>query len=605
MDCFSIIIKQTKMKLNFQNKISLLLTFISLQMVMGQDKKDVIKSETVEVVKSYNATVMDASKINESPSIENEAITKKEPIKYSIFSFPVASTFVPLKGKAEAVAETKQAQLFNNYATLAIGNYATINAELFVNQELQRDSFVGAMLRHLSTQGNIKDVDLSSNFSTNAVDVFYGTTVNNATLNFDAGFKKQSNNWYGLPDTFGLTKTIEEKNNLIQNINPKNSFNTFNLGGNLIFEEGVFRSAILKFNNFSDAFDTAENRFLLKPTFNFEVNDQAIKTAIVIDYVAGTFKQDYKKTNTEAIKYGYTNIGLAPSFEIIKNDWTLNLGLNLFTSLDSANSKTSFFVYPQVNAVYTMIDNLLFFYTGAEGGLEQNSYQNFIDINPFLSPTIDSNTLPNFIKPTDKQYDIFAGLKGKFTNAISYNLKASYISEKNKALFKSNDYTENSTNENYAFGNSFQVVYDNIKTLSFYGSIKANFSEDLSFGVSGTINSFTKDLEREVWNLPLVKLDSNLEFTIAPKWYAGLSVFYVGERKDAQQNTDIVFVTKPEATTLAGYVDLNAHLGYKYNNRLTGFLKSNNILNQNYQRWINFPVQGLQIMLGANYKFDF
>ena len=593
------------MKINFQNKISLLLTLAGLQFVMGQDKKDIIKTETVEVTKSYNATVMDASKINESPSIENEPITKKETIKYTIFSFPVASTFVPQKGKAEEVAQAKQAHLFNNYATLGFGNYATLNAELFVNQELQNDSYVGAMLRHLSTQGNIKNVDLNSNFATNEIGLFYGATVNKATLNFDAGFKNQSNNWYGLPLGFGTTKTMEEKNSLIQNINPKNSFNTFSLGSKLSFEEGAFRSAILKFNNFSDAFDTAENRFFLKPTFNFDVMEQSLKTAIIIDYVGGTFKQDYKKTNTEAIKYGFTNIGLAPSFEMIKDDWTLNLGLNLFASMDSANSNSSFFVYPQVNAVYTMIDNLLFFYAGAEGGLEQNSYQNFIDVNPFLSPTIDTKTLPNFIKPTDKQYDVFAGLKGKFTNSISYNLKVSYRSEKNKALFKANDYSENSSNENYAFGNSFQVVYDNLKTLSFSGNLKANISEDVSFGVSGTVNSFTNDLEKEVWNLPLIKLDSNLEFAIDPKWYAGVSVFYIGERKDIQKNSSLVYLTEPEATTLASYVDLNAHLGYKYNDRLTGFLKANNILNQNYQKWMNFPVQGLQIMLGANYKFDF
>jgi outer membrane receptor protein involved in Fe transport len=177
------------------------------------------------------------------------------------------------------------------------------------------------------------------------------------------------------------------------------------------------------------------------------------------------------------------------------------------------------------------------------------------------------------------------------------------MSEKNKALFKSNDYSENAVNENYAFGNSFQVIYDNIKTLSFSGNVKAALSEDLSFGLNGTINSFTKDLENEVWNLPLIKLSADTEFTIMPQWYAGLSVLYVGQRKDAQQNLDLVM--QPDATTLDGYLDLNAHLGYKYNDRLSAFLKINNILNQNYQKWLNFPVQGLQLMLGANYKFDF
>jgi hypothetical protein len=38
---------------------------------------------------------------------------------------------------------------------------------------------------------------------------------------------------------------------------------------------------------------------------------------------------------------------------------------------------------------------------------------------------------------------------------------------------------------------------------------------------------------------------------------------------------------------------------------LTFFLKLNNIGNQAYEKWLNYPVQGFQVLGGANYKFDF
>jgi outer membrane receptor protein involved in Fe transport len=57
--------------------------------------------------------------------------------------------------------------------------------------------------------------------------------------------------------------------------------------------------------------------------------------------------------------------------------------------------------------------------------------------------------------------------------------------------------------------------------------------------------------------------------------------------------------------TLKSYFDANAHVGYKYNSQLTGFVRANNIANQGYQKWLNYPVQAFQIVLGANYKFDF
>lgn len=84
---------------------------------------------------------------------------------------------------------------------------------------------------------------------------------------------------------------------------------------------------------------------------------------------------------------------------------------------------------------------------------------------------------------------------------------------------------------------------------------------------------------------------------------------FVGERKDLISIQDDILIFpatfSQETVTLDSYFDLNAHVGYKYNARLTAFLKGNNLANQQYNRWANFPVQGIQVLLGANYKFDF
>jgi outer membrane receptor protein involved in Fe transport len=245
-----------------------------------------------------------------------------------------------------------------------------------------------------------------------------------------------------------------------------------------------------------------------------------------------------------------------------------------------------------------VVGDLMIFYAGAEGNLEQNSYMDFVNENPFVSPTL-------YITPTDKKYDVFAGLKGKLADNVSYNVRASYLNESNKALFKSNDFTENSANEDYAYGNSLQVVYDDMKTLSFFGELKADFTEDVSFGINGTFSSYTNDVQQEAWNLPTIKLNSTLDYTITKKWFTGFDVFYVGERKDQKLNTDIIYVVAPSPITLESYFDVNAHVGFKYSERLTAFLRANNITNNSYEKWLNYPVQGFQIVLGANYKFDF
>ena len=566
------------------------------QFSFAQKKQENIGTEVVNVVKPYTPTISDAYKVSETPQLDDEGNTKKETIKYSIFSFPVASTFTPSKGKAEGVDKEKQETLFKNYATFGVGNYGIFNGELFVTQDLNNNNYVGGMFRNLSSQGGIKGVELEDRFYDTSIDLTYGVHENNLVWNLDLGYQNQIYNWYGLPMSFGTTLTSSERTSIIEGINPQQIYNNLYLGSKIEFSENVLKEASVRFNHFSDVYGSSENRFYVKPSLQFNISDKAIKTNVIVDYLNGSFKKEY--WNTNPIKYGYTNFGLAPSFAIQEDEWTVNIGLGLFYSLDTKNNNNKFLLYPEINASYKVVGDLMLFYAGAEGNLEQNTYMDFVNVNPFLSPTLA-------IKPTDKQYDIFAGLKGKLASNMSYNIRASYVNEKNKALFKSNDFNENSSNENYAFGNSMKVVYDDMRTLSFYGELKAALTDDITFGIDGTFSSYTNTFESEAWNLPAVKLNANLDFNITEKWYAGVNVFYVGQRKDQKVNNDFIYVTAPSPITLDSYFDLNAHVGFKYSDRLTTFLRANNITNKAYQKWLDYSVQGFQVVLGANYKFDF
>lgn len=584
------------MKLNCQYKIIVLLVLFAGQFSFSQVKKnESIGTETVNVVKPYSPTISDAFKVKETPSLDDSGNQPKEVIKYSILSVPVASTFTPSKGKAEGVEKAKKERLFNNYATLGVGNYGTLNAELFVNQDLGNNDYVAGIFRHHSSQGGIKDLELNDEFYDTAINVGYGQNNRDNNWNVDLGYQNQLYNWYGLPSDFGST-IPDQRYALVNSINSDHSYNTIWLGGNAEFTESIFSNLAAKFTHFSDSYSSSENRFYVKPTFTVDIMDQAIKTNVIVDHVSGSFKNNYLQDNTEAVKYGFTNVGIEPSFVIHENDWTLELGAGVFYSGDSENSGNKFYLYPKVNASYKLVGDLMIFYTGVDGGLKQNSYADFVTENPFLSPTLN-------MRPSSTQYNVFAGLKGKLANNVNYNLTGSYLNEKDKALFKANDYTEVITNEDYAFGNSFGVVYEDIRTLRFYAELKADFSQNVTFGINGTFNSYNTDNVVEAWNLPKMKLSSTLDVNITKQWYAGLNVFYVGERKDMQANSGIAANYAP--ITLKSYFDANAHVGYKFSERLTFFLKTNNIGNQAYQKWLNYPVQGFQVLGGANYKFDF
>jgi hypothetical protein len=188
--------------------------------------------------------------------------------------------------------------------------------------------------------------------------------------------------------------------------------------------------------------------------------NQKIKTNFIVDYLVGSFENNFSGTNS--IQYGFTNFGVHPSVVIDKNGWDLNIGATVFYSADIENNSSKIFVYPQVNASLKLVGDFMIFYSGVEGSLDQNSYRDFSNENPFVSPTLA-------IAPTDKQFDLFAGLKGKLSNQISYTLRGSIQNEKNKPLFVINQFNMFATNsESYQFGNSFNVVYDDIKTMNFF-----------------------------------------------------------------------------------------------------------------------------------------
>lgn len=590
------------MKIKFQNQISLLFLIGIGTLAFAQKKEENIGTEVVNVVKSYTPTISDASKIKETPVLEDEVNAKNETVKYTIFSFPVASTFSPYKGNAEGVEKEERKRFFKNYATFGGGNYGVLNGELFLNHDLNATDYVGAMLRHFSSQGGIKGVELSDNFNETDVDLTFGSNRKNGSWNLDLGFKNQIYNWYGLPVGFGSLWDPIDKATLLDEINEQQSYNSIYIGTKVDFNNGILNDLSLKFNCFSDAFGSAENRFYIKPNFQFELNQKRINTNVIVDYLKGNFKKDY--WNTSAINYGFTNIGIAPSFEINERGWTINLGAALFYSMDANTNNNQLLIYPKINASLNVVDDLMVFYAGAEGNLEQNTYSDFVNENPFVSPTL-------LISPTDKQYDVFAGLKGKLTNTVSYNMRASYVNERNKALFKSNEYYDSMYDgvfetEGYHLGNSFGVVYDDIKTVSFYGELKADFSDKVTFGLSGVFSSYATTFEKEAWNLPTIRLESKIDFDINEKWYAGAQLFFVGERKDQQFYLTSLSLPDPNFTnTLESFIDINAHVGFKYSERLTAFLRANNLTNNQYQKWLNYPVQGLQVVLGANYKFDF
>ncbi|MFD2824128.1 TonB-dependent receptor [Lacinutrix iliipiscaria] len=573
-----------------QKNIILVVVFILVSTLgFSQERdNDTINTDVIQVVKPYTPTISDAFKVKEVPSLDDETTTTKKEIKYNIFSFPVASTFTPAKGKAADVDEEAPAKLFDNYATLAAGMYTTILGEVYLNHAINRTESVGGYVSHHSSQGGINGVLLDDGFSDSKINVNYARNERDLAWNVAAGFSHQFYNWYGLPEVL----FDQEAADMIGDVG--HSFYGVHLGGDIAFEDTYINSGSLLFRRFGDNNGSGENRFKAKLEVDIPINDQNIITGVKLDYLGGGFDRNY--FSTEEIKYGNFNIGLSPTYRLIQEDLTLDLGVSLYYLNDSEFGDNKIFIYPNITASYRLVDEILIAYGGIQGDLIQNSYYDFAQENPFVSPTL-------FITPTDQQYNVFAGLKGKLSNNMSYNLKGKYIAESDKALFRNNEVTGG--DESYMNGNAFGIVYDNVSTFGVSGEINVDVNRNFTLGLKAEYFAYDVDEQAEAWNLPDFKGSLFLDYQMTKQWFAGANLFYVGERKDQFFMPSLILPTSPVTVTLDSYFDANAHVGYHINDRFSVFFKANNIANQDYQRWQNYPVQGIQLLAGATYKFDF
>lgn len=566
----------------------LLFVFILTVPAFSQTDDDPLGTEVVNIVKPYTPTISDAFKVKETPQLNDSVSTQKQDVQYSIFSVPVASTFTPAKGKAATVEKAKKVKLYDNYATLGFGNYTTGLAELYSNFQLSRTDNAGVFFKHNSAQGDIDGIRADANFFDTQLDLNYTSRQRDASYRIDAGVEHQMYNWYGFNEAFDFLTDDE-----VENLDVAQNYFSGYLGGSIALDNSVFNNVSAKVRYLADSYSSSEFNVILQPEFILPIADNDFKVGLDVNYLSGSFFEGLFFPGP--LDYSYLNAGILPSLAIVSDDLSLNLGVSAFVSLDTENSETDVYFYPNVQASYRVVDELLIAYAGAEGGLIQNTFYDFKEENPFISPT-------RRMKPTSTSYDAFGGLKGKLTNALAYNVRAGYKSEKDKAFFLSNPYSTNLDTEGYKFGNSFDVVYDDTNTLTVFGELKTELSQNLSIGVNATYNNYSTDLLAEAYNAPSLQATLFSTFNITEQLYGGVSVFYVGEREEF--NGDVADVIEDRAITLDGYVDLNAHLGYRVNERLSVFAKGSNLIGDNYEKWYNYNVQGIQVLGGATYKFD-
>lgn len=544
--------------------------------------EDTLKPKDIVIVKEYEPTISDADKINKSPRVVDTLEVSQEPLDYSVIPKQIHTSFEVSPIKPAVMKGEPLDKLYKAYVKGGYGLYNTTLGELYINNLRSRTKNYGFKANHLSSTGNIKDVGHSGYINTNA-DLFGKQIYYNKILSGGVGYDIDRFHKYGFNpnelDTALFPETYAEDSLGKEQIRQQYQ----KLRGNVQFKSYYKDSNLINFDtrlsayNLQDNQGKQENNMTFTATLDRFYDDKHVFLETDVNY------NNYTDGNTV---YNNTLVKLQPEVVLGGDKWRLKVGLGIYADADSI---TTFHFYPIAFAKYNVIGNLIIPYAGIKGGLYRYGYDQLRQQNPFL---VNNPTLA----VSNERYDLFGGIRGEFSSTTSFNLKASSRRIDNMPLFI-NDYSDN-------IGNEFFVQYDTAEVTTFTGEITFQKTDKINVYARGDYYLYRIRQEARAWHYPAMRATLSAVYDLRDKLVFRGDIFYISSQfarvLDPTQGAPVGFGFFEKQ--IQGTVDVNLGVEYRYNQNISGWLNLNNIASINYQRWNQYPSQGIVVMAGFTYS---
>lgn len=532
-------------------------------------------SEEIEVIRPYKPVLAEAFKLRRSPDLDNLK-TYKARFNYALLDRKLELNSDIQKLQAQQLADERAIELINNYVKGGVGSLGTLLAEAYVNIGKDEALQAGAFFRHFGQQGKLN----KQNENTQQLSVFGRSIGDKANLSGRLNYERHGLFFYGID---------EAKPTL--NPNPERQvLNFFELEGEVVnkynSDENAFSyAAKVNAYMFNDKFDAKEQAITLTGYLNKRINNFNLGLA------ASTELGNSKDLNT---KVSNNLLRLNPYIKLQAKGVKITAGLN-FVQEFGTTSTTRFF--PAVTADFTLIPDFLQVFGEVKGDVNRNTLKSFTDENPFLNSNIA-------IKNSIEKLSISGGIKGNGGPGFGY--KARFYSKKitDMPLFVNN----------YTNFNKFDVIYDfgNMKLLGLEGEISVQVSDDLKWTGKLIIEDYKPASEQHSYFKPQLRVSSNFLFNFNKKLTFNANVAIQDDSKAKVYTANpmvggiyplVYSPTIENVVNLKGFVDLGLGADYKINKQFSAFVKTTNILNTNYSKYLYYRVNGISIFGGLSYSF--
>jgi hypothetical protein len=537
--------------------------FCLLFLALGLAAQPDLPSGQVDIVKSFEARLAEANRIDVRPQLPPLDTTTRR-LTYNVIGKDVSVEYLPPRIRPLAFRTEQPPTIYDGYASFGVGLpnafYGELSYDITKNKEFD---FGIDLLRH--TLSNNRKVE-NQRVSDNRLGL-------DGTYYFDQGFAVrgkvgfQSNgvNYYGYND---LNAELDTNLYSFKLEEVRQRFNIFDFGLELFNGERTqgdlnYRAAA-DIYLMNDNYAARENGLLL--TFG------ATKWFDEKHPLSVTLRTDFSSFRDTA-QQSLNNFYLEPSYTYHGDAFQVKIGGNLVSNDDN------FSFFPNLEASANVVDGVLTAFVGVNGSLAKNNFRNLVAYNPFI--------LTRLTVQNSKWTEYYGGVKGTISG-ITYQGQVGYKQVDNLALFQLGNPLDSIAR--------FDVLYDTASIVTIKGNVILPLFEGLELLGGVSQNIYTLDREEKPWHLPAFSLNAGAHYFTPDR--------KVDLRAELFLENGVPFLNSlGEADNLNALFDVSLRGEYHFTEKFGAWLEINNLAGNQRQRWFRYPTVGVNFLVGVSARF--
>lgn len=535
-----------------------------------QQPKDTTMTRTVVVEQEYNPNIMDASKVNVLPKVEEPAVVKKK-AEYAVT--PLPATTIPMGMMNPYLISKMQPNATPGYIRAGYGNYG--NLDVFANY-LFRLSDKDKLNVRFQMDGMDGELDMPEEELT--WDAYYYRTRANidythqfSRIDFNLAANFGLSNFNLAPYEPGKQKFTEGDFHIGLKSTDESYPVQFKAETNLMMYNRQNNNTLL----FSDAL--GETQIHTKGVVSGTISDE--QTINIGADIRNIFYTKDFKTEDLPVYEDRTTLALNPYYELNNDSWRLHIGANVDFSFGAGKTLR---VSPDVTAQYVFSDSYVL-YAQATGGKMVNDLRRLERISPYLLPL-------GTIHDTYEQLNAAIGFKASPCTGLWLNLYGGYQDLKDDA-FQMQQADEETVDDETAYYQFQDLGFTNSHNVYAGLKISYDYKDIFAFAIDGTYRNWDAKEEYALLLKPAYEL--KFDATLRPVKGLGIHLGYNYAGRE-----EIKDLGKLSAIN-------NLYAGAEYNvfKGVSVYARLNNLLNQEYQYYLGYPTEGFNFLGGLSFRF--